>query len=363
MKMGKIVKLIILITIILTYFTSCENPIINKWWGGEDESTEPEYVSLIKYVPQIIYEIITEEKIVQEYVFIQLPPEIITEYITEYVYVEVKLPPEIVYEIVTKIEYVYIYEKIIEYIKSPPDKDTIIEWIKDPNNSGELKEIIIEIIKVIDRDVLKEIIKEIIKEIPGEEIIKWLTDEQIKWIIKQQPPEIIMQSIQIVDIEYIMFAGESVIYNGPPGNGGSTSLSNTEKNFNNSNIDLMAKILNNDPSCSIILHGHANPLSANPSNEDIEELKRISITRANSVAFNLNEVYKKYSGGKEIITDFEYELDDTGNGTNVIKSITSDRVSATGYGGEKNLINSGSTPYAGLNRRVEMILFKTNIVK
>ena len=315
-------KYIILLPLMFVLFFTCnmENPIMEKWWK-EQESIEParpetEYIPIIKMIPQMTYEVIIDHEIVYETIIEKLPPEVIYETITEYevIYETVfeKLPPEIIYDV------------IIEYIN-----EDIWEFLKEQGS-----EKIIEFIKELDPDTSKAIIKEIIKEIPPNEIMDYLTDEQIKYIIKVQPPEKILQNIMIINVEFIIFAQDSVEYNGDAPKG-STSLTGSEKNTNDSNIAAFAKILAEKKDYLVILHGHANPDSNNPA--EIAELQRLSEERAKAVENVLKDKFYSLFG----------------------KNIEEERISSSGYSGEKNFFGSLAS-YTGLNRRVEMILLKIN---
>jgi outer membrane protein OmpA-like peptidoglycan-associated protein len=88
----------------------------------------------------------------------------------------------------------------------------------------------------------------------------------------------------------------------------------------------------------MILHGHANPTDPNDKNE-VDVLKELSLARAQAVETMLKAKFVQLRGN---ITNWN------------------DRVSTTGYGGEKNLSVTNST-YAGLNRRVEMILVRVGV--
>jgi len=212
--------------------TTCENPIIDKWWEEEVEA-EVEYVALIKNIP--IYEAIIEEKVIYDYIY-------------ETIYEYIDLPPEV------KIEYVYVERPL--------------------------------------------------------------------------PPEILLQHIKVVDIEFILFSGDQIKYNMPSTTGG-TDLKQQEKDLNDSNIKEMADSLIENDKQLIILHGHANPVTH--TQQELEELKELSTGRAEEVAGEL---------GKYNIPDLEK------------------RKTVRGYGGGKNISGSGSSTYAGLNRRVEMILIE-----
>ena len=107
------------------------------------------------------------------------------------------------------------------------------------------------------------------------------------------------------------------------------------------NVMVIAQALVNNPNYMLILHGNANPVTG--TDEEKEELIKISNERAVSVAKALNEEYRKHPKGADGV-------------------YPSNRVTTSGYGGERNLAG-GSTPYAGLNRRVEMILFRVETIK
>jgi hypothetical protein len=313
---------------------------MEKWWE-EAETPEVEYVPITKMVPQVTYETIIEHEFIYETVFVELPAEVIhdtiiesvTEYQPVYIYETIiEKVPEYVYEVIKETEYVTIYEIIIEEVEKivllPPSKEDIIEYIKE--NPTE----VITIIK--ENPNWKEILKEIIKEIPSDEIITYLTDDQIKYIIQQQPPQVILQTITIIDIEYIIFSGDASAYNGNSPSGG-TNLTAQEKNTNETTLAAMAKALVDHPDYLMILHGHANPVTSSPT--EIAELMSISTARANTVDAVLKAKFVQLGGG---IAGWDT------------------RVSASGYGGEKNLSVTNST-YAGLNRRVEMILVRVGI--
>jgi hypothetical protein len=304
---------------------------MKTWW--EEPQPEVEYVPIMKMIPQVTYETIIEHDVIYEPVFIKLPPELIHDTIikTETIYETViKEVPVYVYETITKYETIYeTIEKIVydtKTVTEPPTEEDIINYIKDHTEE------VIDIIK--GQDNWEEILKEIIKDIPPDEIINYLTDDQIKYIINQQPPQIVLQTIQIIDIEYIVFAGNADKYNGPHGAGATTDLSAQEKNSNDVSVSDMVRALKDHPDYLIMLHGHANPTEF--TDGETGELKKISEDRAKSVEAELRTKFKAISGGVDI--------EDT-------------RVSVSGYGGEKILFGSNSA-YTGLNRRVEMILVR-----
>jgi hypothetical protein len=324
------------------------NPIIEKWWvekEPEAKNTEPEYIALLKLLPGS-YDTIIQEKIVYETIFVQLPPEVVYETVYNekiiYQYIYEQLPPEVIYEVVVEIqkeiEYVTVYEEIekIVEIQTPPDKESIIEWLKDPTNKTDVE----EIIRIIKELIPVDVIKEIIKEIPPKDIIEYLTDEQIEYIVKQQPPQMILQSIRIIGIEYVIFAGDSFTVNGPPVAPATTQLTAQEKAYNTSTIGYMAQLLKENPTYIIMLHGHANPTTF--TKREKSELTTLSNNRANGVRQILMSEYNKLDGNRP---------------ANYENPNLKDRVSCSGYGGEKTLFGNNNT-YTALNRRVEMILFE-----
>jgi outer membrane protein OmpA-like peptidoglycan-associated protein len=307
---------------------------MKKWWE-EPKEPEVEYVPITKMVPQVTYETIIEHEFIYQTVFVELPPELIYDTIIEYQTIYetiIEYVPEYVYETIYETEYVTIYETIYEKVETivvlPVTEKDVIEYIRDNPT------VVVEIIK--EDPNWKEILKEIIKEIPPDEITQYLTDEQIKYIIQQQPPQVILQTITIIDIEYIIFSGDASAYNGNSPTGG-TNLSSQEKNTNETTLAAMAKALVDHPEYLMILHGHANPVTSSPT--EIAELMSISTARADAVDLVLMTKFVQLGG--------EIAGWDT-------------RVSANGYGGEKNLSVTNST-YAGLNRRVEMILVRVGI--
>jgi len=345
MKNKTIILIFSLIVFIAVCFPTCDmgNPIMEKWWEEKEtkpEKEEPEYIPLIKNVGY--YDIAIKEKIVYKTIFVNLPPEKIIEivYVDKPVYeiVYEQLPPEIIYEVITETvtvtKYETVYETIIEYVDvpTPPTKETIIDWLKDPANEDDAKEIIREIKDLIPVDVIKEIIK----EIPPNEIIKYLTDEQIQYIVSQQPPQKILQSIKIIGIEYIIFAGDSSLFNGPHGSSANTSLTDQEIAYNTSTVKKMAQLLRDNPTYIAMLHGHANPVTFTDGEKD--DLIKLSNDRANAVRQELLNEYNKLP-------------------VNPDNPAFDDRVSTSGYGGEKVLFGN-NTSYTALNRRVEMILFE-----
>jgi hypothetical protein len=249
----------------------------------------------------------------------QLPPEYIFDHLTveQEEYIETLLPPDVVIREVPQyihdIEYVPVYEYIYE---------TEYQTIYD----------------TITNEPTPEEIQEFIKQLPPETIFQYLTDEQIQYIkdqippdviVQQLPPEIWLQSISIVDIEYIIFSGDATAYNAVSPTPGGTSLTTQEKATNDDIIKVMAEALRNKE-YMLILHGHANPVSGTAA--EAIQLAQISLDRADSVKARLDLLYT----GDEPLDN---------------------RITTKGYGGERNVSVSGSSAYASLNRRVEAILF------
>ena len=159
------------------------------------------------------------------------------------------------------------------------------------------------------------------------------------------PPEVLLQHITVVNIEFVMFAGESIVFNGDPGridpDGapviGATPLTNAEKQTNEAVVSGMVNLLNEHDDYFLILHGHANPTDG--SSEETSILSYISLERARSVAHEVNEECGQTDGYLE----------------------SQGRMTTRGYGGGRNMTGSGSS-YAGLNRRVEAILITIETV-
>jgi len=335
MKNSKLIYCLTALACVCFISCSFENPIMEKWWQ-ESEPEEVEYVPIVKMIPQVTYETLIEHEYIYKDIFIQLPPEVIHDTIVEEVQKEVPVyiyetiiekVPEIVYETIT--EYQTVYKEVEKIVPSPPTKEDIIQYIKDHPS---------DVIEIIKQDPnWKEILKEIIKDIPPEEMITYLTEDQIKYIINQQPPQIILQTINIIDIEYIIFSGDQKDYNKGAPTATGTSLTPQEITSNDTTITAMAQALKDHPDYLMILHGHANPTTSAPG--EIPALTQLSLDRANDVNRVLKAKFVQLGG-------------DAANWDT--------RVSAKGYGGEKNLSVTNST-YAGLNRRVEMILVRVGV--
>jgi len=178
---------------------------------------------------------------------------------------------------------------------------------------------------IIEKEVIYNYIYQYI-DLPPEVKIEYV------YVEKPLPPEILLQHIKVVDIEFILFSGDQKEYNAPSTTGG-TSLKTEEELLNDSNIMDMADSLKKNDQQLIILHGHANPVTN--TQQELDELKELSTGRAEAVAGEL---------GRYDIKKLE------------------ERMTVRGYGGGKNISGSGSTTYAGLNRRVEMILIEIETI-
>ena len=172
-------------------------------------------------------------------------------------------------------------------------------------------------------------VSSIIKDVPivTYETIYETVIEKV-FVYENLPPHIILQRLQIIAIEYILFSGDQPEYNGdaPPGG---TSLTATERDRNDDIVNLMVDQLKKNPNYLIMLHGHANATSEKLDEASVADLIRISKERAEAVKKEIN---------------------------NRDGSISDSRISLNWYGAGKSL-TVPSSQYAGLNRRVEMILF------
>lgn len=223
------------------------------------------------------------------------------------------------------------------FVNLPPSREDVIVYIN--NNPDEVIKIIREnetVYKTIKETIIKELTNEeiidIIREIPPERIVEYLTEEQIKEILMKNQVTV-MQSIYIVSIEYIIFAGDSQEINGDAMPPAVTNLTTQEKNYNTSTVTATAKTLADNDNYLIMLHGHANPTQF--TDGETLELEALSTNRARAVETQLKADFQSYKG---------YSIDNS-------------RVSTSGYGGDKNIMPNNS-PYTPLNRRVEMILLR-----
>jgi hypothetical protein len=362
-----------LIMFLCAFLTSCdfENPIMEKWWVTP-KPEEPIYVPIIKTLPpETLYKTITEEEYIYQTIYERLPPEVIIQYVPQYIY-------ETEYEYIYETEYQTIYETITrdptpeeiqEFVKQLPP-ELVFQYLTDEQKEyietllppdvviREVPEYIhdIEYVPVyqyiyeteyqtiyetITRNPTPEEIQEFIKQLPPETVFKYLTDEQMQYIkdqippevyIQQLPPQIWLQSITIVDIEYIIFSGDATAYNVNSPTPGGTSLTAQEKTTNDDIVNVMAQMLRNKD-YMLILHGHANPVTGTAA--EAVQLTQISLDRADSVKDKIETAYAE-AGGTEALDN---------------------RITTKGYGGVRNVSMPGSSAYSSLNRRVEAILF------
>ena len=247
--------LIIAMALALLNFVTCENQIMETWWGMKEQRDVYDYVAIIKDTPYLVFETIVEERTIYQEIIIYYP----------------------------------------EYIDRP------------------------------------------------------------------LPPEILLQHIDIKSIEFIIFSGDQTEYNWPAAGGAVSNLTEQEQLTNNKILkDVWEALKTNDGGDDypekyfLILHGHANPLSGTAS--EAAELEKISNARATAVR---NAIGHGYNGGTMPISAVP-GVNPSPNITNYIMPQThdlSDRITTRGYGGDKNIASSNSLTYAGLNRRVEAILF------
>jgi len=155
-----------------------------------------------------------------------------------------------------------------------------------------------------------------------------------KWWVDPDPhdPYAFFQNIKVITIQYVIFAGNQTEFNNPtPGPGASTSLPVPTVNFNTAIIEMAAQLLNDNPEYRVMLHGHANPTTADPA--EIPDLVSISMSRAISTSDALREEFKLKGG---------------------LANELNARMRIEGYGGGMT-INDPNNPE--VNRRVEVLIF------
>jgi len=173
----------------------------------------------------------------------------------------------------------------------------------------------------------------VIKQLPPE--IQYIFIEVIHTVVTTLPPDtdLILQNLTVIEIEYIIFAGNSVEYNGPPGPGGGTVLTTAQMNTNNAYLSSMRQTLTNNPNYIVVIHGHANPVLPGPGEPghdpdafaaELVDCKRIAQERADAVAeqFTLN-------------------------------GVDAARIKTNGFGGTRTIADPS---HPELNRRVEVII-------
>ena len=183
----------------------------------------------------------------------------------------------------------------------------------------------------------------LMKQLPILEVVKETVKEEISL-----PPGKVLQNIKIINIEYILFSGESFMYNGLPYAGATTNLTDAERKSNNTNILAMAEELRDFPQYQLILHGHANPVFG--TDQEKGDLMLLSTNRALAVRAILMDLY---DDGVTAFNNPPFGSAFTPSASQM--PLNSSRLGVRGYGGGRNL---GSASYAGLNRRVEMILIQ-----
>jgi len=149
------------------------------------------------------------------------------------------------------------------------------------------------------------------------------------------PPEIVMQRMTIIDIQFILFSGDSITFNGPPVSPSVSAITPQTMDVNDKVIESIATLLKNNPTWMVMLHGHANPVGG-ASADNIADLMNISEKRAKDVERVLKENYRNIP---------------------VSNNLADSRIIVNWYGGHKNLVTVNSPIISEINRRVEVILF------
>ena len=166
------------------------------------------------------------------------------------------------------------------------------------------------------------------------------------------------------NIDFVVFAGDQTEYNNPNhGPNASSNLDIQETNHNNAVLIAMATLLKDNPDYRVLLQGHANPTTGLP--DEIEELNRISYTRAKNTADALVRAYA-------IVRAHAITKDPKFN-PNLITSIVSPdplfeylaeaqkdlnrRMTYEGYGGHMAYTRVAGDPYPALNRRVNIEVY------
>ena len=190
------------------------------------------------------------------------------------------------------------------------------------------------------------------------------------YIERPLPPEILLQHIDIKAIEFIIFSGDQTKYNWSADKNAASHLTKQEQETNNTILQEMLEDLEKEGNEDyfLILHGHANPITGTA--EETLELSNISNARAKSVRGaigwvcdhdgDLPELYDPPKGiqpeqGPPNLGTPDPSDDDNFPQMDVNHKLFK-RITTKGYGGGRNIAGSSVT-YAGLNRRVEMILF------
>jgi len=189
----------------------------------------------------------------------------------------------------------------------------------------------------------------IIQQLPPEII----TEYEYVYIDRPLPPEILLQHIDIISIEFIIFSGDQVKYNWPAKPPANSNVTLQEQNTNNEIVGQVVNALKENEEYFLILHGHANALTG--SMQEVSELTQISNDRAESVRDAIAWVYNGNSLPPGTNPPLETVIEEMDTSHDLAA-----RTTTRGYGGGRSIAGS-STAYAGLNRRVEAILFKISV--
>jgi len=227
------------------------------------------------------------------------------------------------------------------------ENQIIRQWWEDEQDFN-----YVAIIKDVPLLVYETIIEtEIIYETIIEKLPPQIITEYV-FIDRPLPPEILLQYIEIISIEFIIFSGDQVEYNWPAKPPANSHLSIQEQNTNNKIVEQIVEELEETEEYFLILHGHANVVTG--SLQEASELTEISNARAESVRDAIAYVYNGNTlptGTNPPQATFIVEM----NSSHPLAA----RITTRGYGGGRSIAGS-STAYAGLNRRVEAILFKVS---
>ena len=197
---------------------------------------------------------------------------------------------------------------------------------------------------IIEKQVLYE---KIFQQLPPE-----IKTEYV-YIDRPLPPEILLQHIDIISIEFIIFSGDQIKYNWPAEPPANSNVTLQEQNTNNEIVEDIVTNLSANVEYFLILHGHANVVTG--SLQEASELTVISNARAESVR---DAIAYFYGGGT--LTPGANPPPQTVIGAMGDSHPLAARITTRGYGGGRSIAGS-STAYAGLNRRVEAILFKISV--
>ena len=131
----------------------------------------------------------------------------------------------------------------------------------------------------------------------------------------------IIRRMMITQVEYILFAGDTSIFN--------QGIDNDAIALNDLVIDQIAHLLNDNPDCQVRIEGHANPVSGAP--EEVQVLAALSANRAHEVARLLRA-----------------------------KGVKNEQINVIAYGGTRTI--SRERAHWNMNRRVELIVFQGEIL-